>query len=289
MIVPPGRCGCPASLVLLMAVLAAAPAAQFRGGVDLVEVYATVVDGEGRPVTGLGVSDFTVAEDGRPQSVAAFVEADVPLAVAVAVDHSFSVPASRLSQVVAAAETFLAALRPADEVMIVGIGSRTEVLTPLTLDRPTALSALRGLSPWGSTPLYDAVVEAVTRVDGASGRRALVLLSDGVDRYSRTTATGMVAEVRQRNVLVYPIIVGSNAPSALAEAARATGGRLLTAPNPDVLQARVAVLADELRAQYLLGYSSDAEPVDTPTWRSIRVTVSRPGVTVRARDGYLAR
>jgi len=264
-------------------------AAQFRGGVDLVEVYVTVMDAGNRPVSDLTADDFTVTEDGRAQSIAAFAAGDVPLAVAVALDHSFSVSSRQLTEMTTGAERFLEALAAGDEAMILSIGSRTEALTRLSTDRGPAVSALRGLEPWGTTPLYDAVVEAITGIDASSGRRALILLSDGVERYSTTTAAAMIDEARRRNVLVYPVIIGGASSATLTTVARVTGGRLVSVRDPQRVGDELVQVATELRAQYLLGYSSQAPAPEQPTWRAIRVSVGRPGVTVRAREGYLAR
>ncbi|MGE0704961.1 MAG: VWA domain-containing protein [Vicinamibacterales bacterium] len=279
-----------ACLCLLLAGLAGVPAtAQFQAGVDLVEVYATVTDTQGNPIRGLTADDFGVSEDGVGQEVSAFAEGEVPLAVAVAVDHSFSVPRNQLTQYAAAAQRFLKALRPADEVMVIGVGSETATLSALSSSRGPAIAALDSLQPWGTTPLYDAVVEAVAGIDSASGRRALVLLSDGVERYSEITGANMIAEARRRNVLVYPVILGSTASADLREVARVTGGRFVSVRSAERLTAELEGIATELRAQYLLGYSSKAMPLDVPTWRSIRVTVDRTGAVVRAREGYVAR
>src|SRR5215831_16955014 len=105
---------------VLAATLLSVP--QFRSGVNVVEVYAAVVDQNGAPVAGLTSRDFTVLEDGVPQRISSFAEADFPLAVAIAIDRSFSMKA-QLPGAIAAARTFLGALRPRDQAMIVAIGS----------------------------------------------------------------------------------------------------------------------------------------------------------------------
>ena len=103
--------------------------AQFSSGVNIVEVYAAVTDAAGNPVTGLRRDDFTVLEDGRPQTVTAFAEGDFPLSVAIGVDRSFSMTPRRSNgrpefmSPVMGARTFLNELRPQDESMIVAIGS----------------------------------------------------------------------------------------------------------------------------------------------------------------------
>jgi Ca-activated chloride channel family protein len=264
--------------------------AQFASGVSVVEVYATVTDERGEPITGLTADDFTVREEGQSQTIGAFVAGEFPLAVAVGVDHSFSMTPPRLERARAGARAFVAALRPDDRVMVVGIGSQVEVLAPLSDDRSAAIAALERLEPWGTTPLYDATIEAIDAVQDARGRRALVLLSDGADRYSEASAADLVQHARRRDVLVYPIALGQRRPPVFAELAGVTGGRSSHVTDGDRLEAVLQGIARELRFQYLLGYSPGREPDAEPRWRSIEVSVSgRPGVQVRARDGYFSR
>src|SRR5579859_1944128 len=116
-------------------------AAQFRSGVNAVEVYAAVVDRNGAPVTGLTRADFTLLEDGTPQTISTFAEADFPLSVAVAIDRSFSMK-QQLPGEVSAARAFLEELRPDDQAMIVAIGSDVETLAPLSTDRQAQVRAL---------------------------------------------------------------------------------------------------------------------------------------------------
>jgi VWFA-related protein len=260
---------------------------QFASGVNLVEVYATVTDAEGRPVRGLGASDFRVEEDGQPQSIAVFTAGRLPLAVAIAIDRSFSMPRDRLAATVVAARRFVVSLQPADQVMVIAIGSEAETLAPLSTDHEAALDALNRIDSWGTTPLYDASLRAVDSIQQATGRRALLLVSDGTDRYSRTSGTELVEHVRQRDVLVYPIGVGKARPPIFAELASASGGRSFLARNPGELQETFGTIDEELRFQYLLGYAP-RPAAGSPEWRSIRVTVNRPRMRVRARDGYLA-
>src|SRR5689334_20919702 len=106
---------------------------QFTSGVNVVEVYAAVSDRDGKPVTGLTREDFTVVEDGQPQTISTFTEGDFPLSVAVAVDRSFSMT-NRIALEQSAAQTFLEALRPSDESMLVTIGSEVETAAPLSTD-----------------------------------------------------------------------------------------------------------------------------------------------------------
>jgi Ca-activated chloride channel family protein len=265
------------------------PAAQFVSGVNVVEVYASVTDAQGAPVAGLTAAEFTVEEDGVAQAVSAFAAGEFPLSVAIGLDRSFSVAKRQLEMAAAAAREFVQQLRPSDQVMVLGIGSEIEPLAPLSSDHSRAATALAGLERWGTTPLYDASLAAIEAIHAARGRRALVLISDGDDRYSRTTATQLVNEARRRDVLVYPVITSRTRRPVFAELAAVTGGRSFQAPDARALSDALASIARELRHQYLLGYTPRETSPAQPGWRSIRVVVSRPNVRVRARDGYFVR
>jgi Ca-activated chloride channel family protein len=260
--------------------------AQFTSDVSLVEVYATVTNRAGEPVTNLKAGDFRVREDGTPQTITAFAAGEFPLAVAVGVDRSFSMTGkpNRLSLAKAAARTFIDALRPSDQVMVVAIGSETEVVMPLSADHPAAVDAVERLDAWGTTPLFDATLLAIDAIQSAKGRRALLLLSDGTDRYSGTTAADLMQQVRQRDVLIYPIAIGSAQPGIFAELATATGGRSFRATQPIEFTRIANAIARELRFQYLLGYVP-ARSAST-AWHAIDVEVTRPDLRVRAREGY---
>jgi Ca-activated chloride channel family protein len=263
--------------------------AQFTGGVTLVEVYATVHDARGALVTDLQQRDFQVFEDGVPQRIEAFTAGDMPLAVAIAVDRSTSMAGPRLGLATAAAREFLLRLRPADRAMVIAISGRVEVVAPLSADRQPALAALSRLDAWSTTSLNDAIIACIDAIQPASGRRAAILLSDGIDRYSAATTAAVLERARRADVLVYPIALADNRPPLFAELATLTGGRSFLVHDPKKVSDTLAGVAEELRHQYLLGYSPQ-RPVNRakPGWRSIDVKVNRPQVHVRARDGYFA-
>jgi Ca-activated chloride channel family protein len=264
--------------------------AQFSSGVSLVEVYVTASDSRGDAVRGLSREDFDVFEDGVPQQISTFVAAELPLAVAVALDRSWSMAGRPLALARSAAHTFVGQLRPDDRAIVLAIGNGVEALTPLTSDRTVLHGALQGLEPWGTTSLHDAAIAAVDRLEPEQGRRALVLLSDGVDRYSRATETEVLTRVRASDVLLYPVALARDRPPLFAELAAVTGGRSFHLRDPKLLEQTFTSIARELRQQYLLGYTP-TRPVQpgAAEWRAIEVRVRQPGVTVRARNGYQAR
>lgn len=263
-------------------------AAQFSSGVNLVEVYATVTDAKGEPITDLTREDFTVTENGAPQKVSAFAAGDFPLSVAIGIDRSFSM-ADRLPVAKSAARIFLGELRPADEALLIAIGSQVTPME-LTNDRSKQYTALNELDAFGSTSLYDAIAFAIGAIQKTKGRRALVLLSDGSDRYSTLTATDALERARRSDVMIYPVALGRERPPVFAELATVTGGRSFHLRDTKALPDTLRAIARELRYQYLLGYTPSRPIVaGQEEWRSIGVTVARSGVRVRARDGYLAR
>jgi Ca-activated chloride channel family protein len=173
-------------------------------------------------------------------------------------------------------------------VTLLAIGSENEVLSPLSSERRAASDALARLAPWGTTPLHDAVLAAVSSIQAGRGRRALVLLSDGTDRYSRASAADVIQQSRRADVLVYPVALARERPPLFAELAAVTGGRSFQAADMKTLPSTLSTIGRELRFQYLLGYTPSRPASERGGWRSIRVTVNRANVRVRARDGYVA-
>ena len=156
------------------------------------------------------------------------------------------------------------------------------------MDRAEQVRAVAELDPWSTTALHDGIIAALDRLEPEAGRQALVLFSDGVDRYSKASVASVVERARRSHALVYPIAFGKTRPPLLAELAVLTGGRSFLLRDPRALEKTLADIARELRYQYLLGYVP-MEPI-TPgasEWRSIRVVVKKPGLRVRARDGYM--
>ena len=262
---------------------------QFSSRVQLVEVYATVTDRNGEPVTGLRQSDFEVYEAGTRQDISAFAAGEFPLTVALGVDRSWSMAGNPLRLAKQASRSFLRALKPDDRSMVVAINNEAEVIAPLSTDRTAQAGAIDALDPWSTTALHDAVIATLDRLEAEAGRQAVVVFSDGNDRYSHATAAQVLDRARQSNALIYPIAFGKQRPPLLAELASVTGGRSFLLRDARELDATLTAIARELRYQYLIGYSP-VDPIERGErqWRSIRVTLKNApaGVRVRARDGY---
>ena len=156
------------------------------------------------------------------------------------------------------------------------------------MDRFNQERAIAALDPWSTTALHDAIIATLDRLEPEPGRQALVLFSDGADRYSRAKEAEVIERARRSNALIYPIAFGRTRPALLAELAVITGGRSFLLRDERELDKTLQTVARELRYQYLLGYAP-ANPIErgTSEWRSIRVTVKKPGLRIRARDGYM--
>lgn len=264
--------------------------AQFATKVNQVEVYATVTDADGRAIRDLTREDFIVREDELPQMITAFMGGDFPATVALAVDRSSSMAGEPLHMARTAGKAFIARLKPEDRATLISISGDVEVLAPVSSDAAFLLKALDTLDPWGTTSLHDALIRSLDLLESERGRRAIVVLSDGEDRYSLATAADVLDRVRRSTAIVYPIAIGRKRPPLFAEIAIASGGRSFHLRDPRELVTTLGTIADDLRAQYLIGYEpSRAWPIDDAQWRSISVTVRRPNVRVRARSGYSTR
>jgi Ca-activated chloride channel family protein len=265
------------------------PLATFSSQAQLVEVYATVTDDKGELVTGLRRNDFQVYENNQLQNVEQFAFGEFPLTVALGVDRSWSMAGKPLELAKQASKSFLNQLKTGDRSMVVAISSTADVIAPLSSDRVNQARTISALDPWSTTALRDAIIASLDRLEPEQGRQALVLFSDGNDRYSTASEAEVIARARRSNALIYPITIGKERPAFLAELAVLTGGRSFLLKDAAELEKTLSTIARELRYQYLLGYApSDPIQEGTHEWRSIRVTLTgnHPGLRVRARDGY---
>lgn len=193
-------------------------AVQFRSSVDLVNVTATVTDGNGRFVAGLTRDDFEIFEDGQPQDVAFFSAERVPVSLGIAIDTSGSMAGEKMSSARAALDRFLFELLDADdEVFLYRITDRPDRMEKWTKDRRRISRALRAISPDGGTALYDTVGEAVPLAQtGQYRKKALVVISDGNDTSSNSTPADVRRKVQQTEVLVYAVGIDGRAEQASA-------------------------------------------------------------------------
>lgn len=180
---------------------------QFRSGVELINVTATVTDQSGRFVPGLMLTDFLVYEDDQPVEISHFSSERVPVSLGIVLDTSGSMAGEKMTTARAAIERFLdQLLNPDDEVFLYGFASGARLLRDWTTNRAAVSASLWGVYASGGTAMFDAVAEAVPKADGGRHRKkAIVLISDGDDTNSRAGISEVRAAVRETEVLVYAI------------------------------------------------------------------------------------
>ena len=256
--------------------------------VDVVQVTVTVSDGRGRFVRGIPRSAFHVFEDGGPQTITHFASEDVPLELVAAIDISGSM-APAMPKLKAAVKKFLGAVPAQDQVTLVGFNDNIFTLTRKTTDPAERMKAVDRLAPWGSTALYDMILRGVEMLGRQTGRKALVVFTDGEDQGSHATIADVERRLQSSDVTLYMIGQGrgvtlESLKKVMERLATPTGGRALFTENIDELHAAFADLLDELSNQYLLGYASNNNARDD-AWRRIKVDVDGHH-EVRARQGY---
>jgi len=274
-----------------------------RVSTNLVMVPVSVTDASGRPVTDLRNDDFRIEEDGILETISKVADAgQSPLQLALLFDLSGSVnPRFEFEQ--QAATRFLQKVwKPGDAVSIVSFTDIPSIRIRNSGSLADALQDLRKLLPTESaTALYDSVITSARLLKSyatSETRLAVVVLSDGEDNRSEATLADARQEIQRGDTIFYSINPGGNSirlndisirgQKDLVLLARETGGTAFVSDRTSDLDEIFARIANELRAQYLLGYySSNPRPDDT--FRKIVVTVpTRPELRVRSRQGYYA-
>ena len=179
----------------------------FRGGIELINVSATVTDARGRFVDGLTRDDFLVYEDGEPVEITQFDNERVPVSLGIALDTSGSMDGRKMEAARHALDRFLYDLLGPDDEFFLYRFDYTPVLLQDWTTSPERLSrAIRDIRPRGGTALYDAVAESVPRVaEGRHRKKALLIISDGNDTNSETDDRDLRALIRETEALVYAI------------------------------------------------------------------------------------
>jgi VWFA-related protein len=278
-------------LLLAVAVSVRSTSSQtvFRSGVDLVNVTATVVDRNGRFVSGLKKEDFTVLDDGESQEIVSFSADRVPVSLGIVLDVSASMTPDKLSAARIAIKRFaFDLLAPTDELFLAQFAHRTTMLQTWTKDRDTLSRALDRAETQSRTYLFDAVRQTLPVAStGENTKKALLVLSDGNDTGSRTTVKRLQEIIRVSEVLVYALGVQGDDDideKSLRKITEDTGGRTEVVKGFKNLDKATAQLASELNQQYSIGYAMPHQ--SDGKWHSIKVTVRQRGLNVRSRTGY---
>lgn len=282
-------------------------------GATLVTIPAAVMDRNGRYIANLRKQDFRIYEDGVEQEVSYFASVEKPFTVVLMLDVSGSTQ-FELAQIRDAANTFVSRLRPNDRMMALTFDGTIHVLTEPTDVATILRSKLHIPSPTDGTVLYDAVEFALERIARIPGRKAIVLLTDGVDQSSHASFQSTLENIAEQDVLVYTVQYNTlpQLPQRLSQIknekarrkvqerlmkayalsepylrglADKTGGRFYRADDLRAVAPAFEAITAELGVQYSLGYYPKAN-ASAESERAIKVRVRYPNMVVRARDSY---
>jgi Ca-activated chloride channel family protein len=289
------------------------PPSTFRAGVQSVAVYATALDRYGEMVVNLHAEDFEILDNGRPQRLSVFQNGLQRISAILLLDTSASMTLN-LDLAQSAAEQFMIRMLPGDVARVGSFSDRIDLSRAFTGDRDVLLKVFRtDLHIGNPTRLWDAIDQTMTELAPLTGRRVVMLLSDGMDTASVARPADVLARVRAEDLMIYVVQFRANARANLAEMPLSptagqvfSGDTRFTAPQPtqtlrtlatttggghfllselDDINTTFTHVMQELHYQYVLGFVP--ERLDGAL-HDLVVRVKKPGVTVRARRSYRA-
>jgi Ca-activated chloride channel homolog len=295
-------------VVAVVALLACAAAAAtihaqkpFRGGVDLVSLNVTVLDGA-RYMTDLEEQDFEIFEDGVKQQTTFFSKVQQPIALAILLDTSASMD-NKLETAQEAAIGFARRMRRGDVMEVIDFDGQVNILQTFTGDVNALERAIRQATVNGSTSLYNAIyisLKDLHKMRARSAeeirREAIVVLSDGDDTSSLVAYDEVLDLAKRSETAIYAIGLRSNdgprrdfkeAEFVLRQLSQETGGRVFYPGTVSELPKIYEQISLELASQYAIGYVSK-NPNRNGAWRRINIRIARPGMIGRTKQGYYA-
>jgi Ca-activated chloride channel family protein len=288
--------------------------AAFRSDTQMVLVPVTVTDRNGKSIEGLQAKDFTLLEDQVSQPIVSFGADDAPCSVGLVLDVSGSMR-NTLGAAKGVAKTFFQTANPGDEFLLLTVSSQPEAVSGFTTDIVDLEENIARTSPNGMTALIDTVYLGLNRMRKARHpRRALLILSDGMDNFSRYSKTELLRVALEADVQIYTIIFdngagGGSTPTIpfrpvmirkagdqgeeregarlLEELSDKTGGLHFHARNDNEANEAAIKAGRALRNQYVIGYQPSISGA-SGKWHRIHVKSTLPKVNVYARNGYYA-
>jgi Ca-activated chloride channel family protein len=280
----------------------------------MVLIPVTVTDHNGKTIEGLRVENFNILEDQKPQRIASFGSEDAPCSVGLVLDISGSMQ-NTLSAAKGVVQAFLRTANPDDEFLLLTVSTQPVTAPGFTTEIGALEKAIEFTKPGGRTALIDTVYLGLSRMrEARRPRRALLILSDGIDNQSRYSQGELMRVALEADVQVYSIILPDNSggatgntipfrprlvgkpidqarerqgPDLLEKLSDRTGGLHFRVSNDAQAQEAAIKVGTALREEYVIGY----QPPDsgsTGKWRRVSVKSNVPKVNVHARNGYYA-
>lgn len=269
-----------------------------RSEVTLVNVPFSAMDKKGRTVEGLKAEDFQVFDNGQPHKIEYFSRPDqgagVPLKIALVIDASGSVKDKLDFEIATASEFLKQMLHPKkDSALIIQFDSEVTLMQDFTQNLQELLSALNMLQAGSNTALYDAIyLASEEKLKNETGRKVMIVISDGVDNFSKVRRDEAIESAQKRDVLIYSLGVFSDPVDssfmAMKKFAAETGGLFFSskAQLSNIRKAFHAIQMD-IQGQYSLAYAPE-NIVRDGSFRTLELKCRIPGVQIRARKGYYA-
>jgi Ca-activated chloride channel homolog len=271
--------------------------------VKLVNVFTTVTDASGSPVSSLKEGDFEVFEDGKPQKIAVFHrESELPLSIVIAIDTSLSTRSDQRLELESARRFAHAILRPIDAVSLFQFSEIVDQITPFTSDLRVIDRGINQVRPGAATALYDMLYLGSDALTQRRGRKVMVVITDGGDTVSKSSYQDAVRAAQEAEVILYSIIIvpiendagrDIGGEHALIQLSRDTGGKYFYASGLEQLDSAFRKISEELRTQYLIAYYPSTRLADSD-FRRIEIKINPTSndypdpseLQVRHRTGY---
>ena len=260
---------------------------------SIVVINATVTDGSGNHVSGLRQNQFSVFENGVEQEVGFFAAEETPFAAVILLDTSGSME-QRVSMARSAAIRFLDGIRDTDNAQIYRFDSKVSLVQKFSNSRDVS-EKIFDLKADGMTALNDAIFQAAKDLgDRPEKRRAIIVLSDGMDTYSGHSAEKALKAALAVNASIYTVDMSAandkqraQTQGVLRNFADKTGGMFIATPGGIAMRDAFHKIVEELGTQYTLSYQPKNAAKDGK-WRAIEVRVTKPNLSIRTRKGYNA-
>ena len=295
---------CTSLAVFLTVLLTVAPVAAqqpqtpiFRSGTEVVDLYVTATDRNGRLVPNLLQEDFVVLDEGAVQEIVLFENEVRPITVVVMLDTSASMTPS-LDLLMAGAEQFIIRMLPDDRGKVGAFNDKIQILPDIefTGDRDLLIRELDRLQFGNPTRLYDAIGASIDSLEGVEGRKVVLVFTDGEDTQHQIGWRDVLEKARAAEVMIYTIGLESDYFNGLRQVrskpdgrlktfAEETGGGYFELKDSDELGPTFTRVAQELHSQYVIGF---APAIRDGELHELELLIQRPGMTARARRSYMA-
>lgn len=269
------------AMMVLAGLLVTVPAARAEGPVTVqvvqvdksrfpeVDVYVSVTDADGQPVKNLMPDDFSLGEDDQSISLAHVSRAGEqgPVTAVLVIDKSGSMNhANKMKAAREAAIAFVELMRPEDATGVIAFNTQVTTVQPLTDDRESLSEAIRGIEAVDDTAMYDALHEASAMLEPVSGRKAIIVVTDGMSNSDQHTRQETLTLVSEQGISIYTIGLGDPSQGTgtyagideptLKAIAGESGGIYTFAPNPEDLRSLYELLSLRIQNEYKLTYRS---------------------------------